>query len=561
MKFQKMMKNIISIKTAILLILPLVVLVLSCSEDEEVYPRTRLFKPVLQDQLFSIDNTIVVDISKSKEALNYELEVSRDTFKTIEYRFSMDTTYAVINEGLVGEELLWNTIYQVRAKAFADESEYNSRVSDLGNIRTQKFPTTLLAPNPENDVIDAIAKVTWARNEAKPVTQLRVFAADDARLRRPLIAVPVLSEEDVIGTKFLSGLSPQTTYQIAIYYGEELGGWERYTTLVALVNKEGANVIDLTDNTDPASLPIAYLAANDGDTIVLKKGRTYDLPQSGEEDADHSITIIGDLGFESSKAKLYTSGNWNIVPGSNIDHIRFVNVEIEGEDMGGDYVFNPNITGETHVTNLTFDDCIIHNVRGILRMRSDMFVENYTIKNSIVHHIGNYGLLTCDTDGEGKAAVSNLVFENSTFSHVTIGIQTRQNMQSVLFEGCTFNNFPERGRQIFRFRGSDGFDEAINGVTISNSIFGHSWDPGETGDYAINAVDGLTESNITVLNVYATTNFAMSEGNEITGVPSSTYGGSSEDLWDDPENLDYNFKDGGFNGRTDSGDPRWRTEL
>jgi hypothetical protein len=128
MKFQKMMKNIISIKTAILLILPLVVLVLSCSEDEEVYPRTRLFKPVLQDQLFSIDNTIVVDISKSKEALNYELEVSRDTFKTIEYRFSMDTTYAVINEGLVGEELLWNTIYQVRAKAFADESEYNSRV-------------------------------------------------------------------------------------------------------------------------------------------------------------------------------------------------------------------------------------------------------------------------------------------------------------------------------------------------------------------------------------------------------------------------------------------------
>ena len=561
MKFHNIMNKIVSKNLAVVLMLAIFGIILSCGEDEQVYPRTRLFKPVAQQDLSSIDNTIVVQLGKAKEALSYRLEVSRDTFQTIEYRIETDTVYNVINSELVGEELLWNTIYQVRAKAFADDPTYNSKVSDLGSVRTQKFPTTLVAPNPENDAIDVIVKMTWEPIASKPVTQIRIFAADDARLRRPLSVLPVQSEEDALGVKFVEGLTPATTYQIAIYYDDELGGWENYTTLSPLVNKASPTLIDLTGSLDPASLPTAYLAANDGDTILLKKGRQYNLPQSGEHDADHSITIVGDLGFETSKAKLYTTGNWNIVPGSNIDHIRFINVEIEGEDMGGDYVLNPNISGETHLNELTFEDCLIHNIRGIVRIRTDMFLGDYTVSNTVVHHIGNYGLITCDTDGAGKASVDNILFQNSTFSHVTVGIQTRQNTQSLTIDGCTFNNTPQTGGRFLRWRGEDGSDESINGVVISNSIFGHSWDPGATGVYDINAVDGLEETNISVTNVYATSDFSVLPGDEITGLPNFVYGGTSEELWVDPENIDYNILDTGFGGRTDAGDPRWRLDL
>ena len=36
--------------------------------------------------------------------------------------------------------------YQVRAKAHAADSQFDSKVADLGNVRTQRFPTILNIP-------------------------------------------------------------------------------------------------------------------------------------------------------------------------------------------------------------------------------------------------------------------------------------------------------------------------------------------------------------------------------------------------------------------------------
>ena len=78
-----------------------------------------------------------------------------------------------------------------------------------------------------------------------------------------------------------------------------------------------------------------------------------------------SITIRGAQGFGLEKAVLFTTGNWNIANGATIDHIRFVDVEVRGEDIGGDYVFNPNNDSQTTINELTFDDCILSYFRGI----------------------------------------------------------------------------------------------------------------------------------------------------------------------------------------------------
>ena len=82
----------------------------------------RLFQPVLNEPLSSIENTIIVDMAALSEAVSYTLEVSRDTFQTVDYVIETDTSFVTINEELVGEELFWNTLYQIRATAHAENS-------------------------------------------------------------------------------------------------------------------------------------------------------------------------------------------------------------------------------------------------------------------------------------------------------------------------------------------------------------------------------------------------------------------------------------------------------
>lgn len=551
------MKDISLIIKNFIGICAIVLLAFACSEDEQIFERTRLFRPVLNKPLEAIGNTIKVNMADMKAAKSYAIEVSRDTFKTVDYRFTVDTTTFVIDESLTGEELYWNTIYQVRATAHADDAQYNSRKSDLGSVRTQRFPSNMYMPS-INDVLDTRAKVRW-QPIGDPIDEIKVFSANDPKLERPIIIFKVSAEENAAGQKIVTNLLPLTAYQIAIFSDGQVRGWENFTTIKSIVDKNSPNVIDLSGSIDPEAVSEAYAMANEGDTILLKKGVVYNFPG---QDADKSITFVGDLGFEAQKAGLFTTGSWDVVEGSLIDHIRFIDLELFGEDWGGDYIMNPSgFTTETRINEFTIDNCLVHDFRGIMRIRNKMFVDNYNILNSIVHTIGGYGILTADTDGAGNAAFGNIRLINSTFSNIIIGIQTRQNVQSITIDGVTFYNFPEKGRQIFRFRGADGFDEAINGVAISNSIFGHAWDPSGSGSYEINAVDGLTETNIVVTNTYATSQFAVSAGNEIPGLPSTVYSGTDEQLWVDPDNLDFNFEDTGFGGRTSTGDPRWRAEF
>jgi len=135
-------------------------LLLASCQDEESWPRTRLFSPVLNKELSSEENTIIVNLAKMKDVVSYTIEVSRDTFKTIDYTVTVDTNYVVINKALVGEDLLWYTLYQVRAKAQADDAEYDSKVSDLGGVRTQKFPSNMKTPT-SFDILDTQARIFW----------------------------------------------------------------------------------------------------------------------------------------------------------------------------------------------------------------------------------------------------------------------------------------------------------------------------------------------------------------------------------------------------------------
>ena len=100
------------------------------------------------------------------------------------------------------------------------------------------------------------------------------------------------------------------------------------------------------------------------------------------------------------------------------------------------------------------------------------------------------------------------------------------------------------------------------GISISNTIWGHGWDEAGTQTFAVRGIaGGLETTNISILNTYATSAFAFVAGSEISTFPLTVYSKKAVDLWESPyTGLNFNFKDDSFVGRRDVGDPRWRVK-
>lgn len=540
--------NNINIKIIIIGLITGLLVILACEKKDEDYPRTRLFSPVLNEDLFSVDNTIIVNMGNMKEAVSYTLEISRDTFKTILYTVEVDTSYVVVNGNLIGEDLLWYTLYQVRATAHADDPQYDSRISDLGSVRTQKFPSNMGTPT-SFDVLDTKARVFWTPS-GEAITNVKVFAFGDEQLKTPLLESEVTSEEQQAAEKIVYGLTPSTLYWIAIYSGSKLRGWEAYETREAFIT--GDNVIDLTGIDSTSILADTLPAIPDGSIVLLEGGRNY---TTGGYSFDKSVVIRSGYSFTPALPHIDCSTNFNIADGSSIDSIVFIDVSFSA-DFTGDYIFNIDRNGS--IGEVRFDGCNIRLLRGLFRMKDNSTgsLGKYIINDCMVDSIQGYGVLTADNS---TFTVDDIIIENSTFSKCVYFLQSRTNSNSVTIKDCTFSQVPENGRPIFRWR-SDVNPESnvVNGIKIYNTIWGHGWDDAGAGTVAVRGIEGLSQTNFEIINTYATSDFSFS-GNPIPGFPSVSYGGTAADLWEDPyTELDFNIKDTGFSGKSDSGDPRWR---
>jgi hypothetical protein len=551
-KYKVMKIKDINSKVIALLFLAVFAFMQSC-EDEEVYPRTRLFQPVLNEDLYSIDNTIVVNLGNMLDVESYVIEVSRDSFVTVDYEVEVDTNFVILNEELLGEELLWFTIYQVQVTAYAEDTAYNSLPSFLGSVRTQKFPSNMGTPT-SFDVLDTRAKVFWTPS-GDEITHIKVFAESDLRLESPLMEFE-LSQEDIDSALFIvTGLEPSTTYQIAIYSGDVLRGWEVYTTKEELIT--GWNVINLT-GIDSASVNLAYRLEGlaDGSIIILEGGQTY---LADGYAFDKSISFISGYSFVPALPYIDCSQNFNIVEGSNVDYVTFKDIYLSASEDGfaARYVFNIDKSGT--VGEIKFESCEIHGLRGICRMKGGAgTLDKYTISDCQIDSINGYCLLTVDIN---TWQCNDILIENSTISKTQYFLQSRNNSNSIIIDGCTINEAPEAGRPIFRWREA-GQDNVTNGISITNTIWGHGWDMGATGVYTVDGFDGLATTNWNIVNTYTTSDFGYSEGkDEIPSFPSATYSGTAAELWTDPYNAIFDFLDTGFSGKGDSGDPRWRIGL
>jgi len=536
----------------------LVFLFSSCEKEEMVYEETRLFRPALNTALTAKLNTIIIDMAKMKEAVSYKFEVSQDSFKTTSlYTFTTDTTYLIVDKSLVGEDLDYNSTYQIRVTANAADAQFNSRPASLGSVRTEPLPSIQLAPK-AYDVTDVLARVRWTPS-GLPIDQVKVFNATDKKLKTSLGAYTVSGAQHTAGEVIIDKLTPATSYLVAIYSAGGLRGFVEYKTLEKGVYPGDPNVIDLTTTEDPAALQTAMASVAEGSIVLLKRGVRYNFPAAN---LSTSITIKGEYGLTAARAQIFSSGDWRIATGVTIDHVVFDDIDIIGSDPGAVYVFNINNSGTpTVITNLVFKNCTITSLRGIARLRSDSYIKNFTITNSIVYNIGSYGVFTTDTDGATKAAVDHIKLLNSTFYQISFIATSRTNSQSFLIDGCTINEFTEAGQRTIRYRGGAGRNDIIGGLTISNSVWGTGWDKTASGNKTVTFKEGLTNTTVTVLNTWATSDFAAVAGSELPGFPALTYSGTATKLWTDPSKGNFAIADAGFAGKTSSGDPRWRVKL
>jgi len=526
----------------------------ACEDDNDVTvdQEVRMFRPVLNENLFTEGNEIIVNMGKLKSAISYNLEVSRDSFATIDYSISTDTNYVRINKDLVGEELFWNALYQVRGQAIHANEQFNSQMAEFGTVRTEKFPSILFTPS-VYDVTDIAARVTWELLGAN-VTQVKAYAATDLKLTTPLLVHEVTQADQESGETVVSGLQASTAYQLAIYSGETLRGWENFTSLAADIDPTGADIIDLRDATSTSDLQTALATAPEGAVLLVSHGSEHiiDAPSP----INSSFTIRAALGFGKQKARVFMPANFDLEAGATVDHIRFNNLELRGSDWSAKYVMNISQAGT--IGEMRFDNCYITNHRGVFRIKTNgVTMNNYIINESIVDSIGSYAVVTQDKNG---SVLNNISFSKSTFNHLQYYfIVSRNNSETITIEDCTIANVTD-GRELFRYRES-GLDQVTGGITISNTILGRRWDYANAELYSVKGVQGLDETVFNVSNCFSTTDLSWEGDNAVPNFPLGNAGATQEDLWVDPTNSDFHFKDKGFIGRTSAGDPRWREEF
>ncbi|MBN1820335.1 MAG: T9SS type A sorting domain-containing protein [Prolixibacteraceae bacterium] len=326
-----------------------------------------------------------------------------------------------------------------------------------------------------------------------------------------------------------------------------------FLILTGLINAQ--DVIDLSAIDSQTILTDILPDIADGSTVLLGPGITY---FANGYAFDKAVTFKSSDPDAAEMPKIDLGANFNMLEGANVSSIVFENISFSGP-FDDKYIFNINVKN-VNIGEIRFQSCKIHALRGIIRMKDNGpgLLEKYTITDCVIDSIRDYGILTVDRD---DWACNEILIENSTIYRTRGFLTSKNNTNSLVIDGCTINEAPATDQRIFRWR-TGGQDNVLNGITISNTVWGHGWDESGGTSYGVDGFDGLGETTWTFTNTYATNDFYFSAGKDtIDGFPNVTYNGTVAELWVDPGNGDFNFLDESFAGKSDAGDPRWAVEA
>jgi hypothetical protein len=518
----------------------------SCTDEDILGSAPRLFRPS-STVLTSDGNWILAEWNLSTEAVYYELQLSRDTFATI------DRTDTTSGEYFLFSDVNWDQTYQVRIKAIGDTLESEYFVCE--EITVADYPT-LLQNISDDDIIDNSVIIRWSIG-ATPYTAIRVYTEADSLVD----TVAISSAEYALGYKIIEGLDASTTYKMEAFTDNTYCGKKRVTTLAAQIFENAVDLRSLPDEDADSILTDAWANALPSvsgiTTIVLKGGMDYFITMDSLSRSLKFITGYSFLG----KATLRMSSACDLV--ASFDSLLFENVNLKGIEAtkttpttyGGSYVFN----GSRAFTceKLSMVNCTIKYLRGICRVKTTgCHIKNLVIENCIADSIGGYGVACTDA---ANASIRNISFTNSTFIRTDVFVKNQKTdtLETVYVDYCTFYNTPytatsesvpaTAGVHYFDFSG-----RSFNSITMQNCLMG----PGRGA--APMGIKFKTLGSTNMSNNYMTSDatwFTTTTTSTSILIDATDAGISSTNLWNNLLTGDLTIV-GAFSRSV--GDPRWR---
>lgn len=525
------MKN----KTIIKILFICLVIAAGCKKNEIDEP-TRLFRPVANGSLVADSNAILASWLEIKDAASYTLQVSRDTFKTI------DVSAIVKDTGsFLVKDLQWDKLYQVQIKANAADTSFNSKWSSLGAIKTPKFPTILATPD-LSDITQTSVRVRWT-NSGAAVSSIKLLKTSDSSV----VTTVALTGTDITNQfRIITGLTASTGYTIFLYSGTNVRGWVDFNTKAPYTG----TVIDLTGITGrPSVLADTIPVIPSGSLVLLRRAESYTIAAAINLSKTISISSGSDLSVPA-QAIISMPANFNITAGSTIDSITFNDVILRGTDYAAKYVFNINTA--CTIGKLSFTGCKAEIFRGMVRFQSQPVIcNNFVIDNCILDSLSGYGVLTVDV---ATSRADNISITNSTIYKAENIIVSKNNSISVKIENCTINEAANGGgANYYVDYNTSPTNNVTNGITINNCLFGVGKLKGTAA--TVRGIRVNAASLVSAVNNYRTSD-QVSLGNDVPNI--ITYPRPVNQLFTDAANGNFKIADVTFPGRNTTGDRRWR---
>lgn len=452
-------------------------LMTSCSDDDDAGSKV-LLRPVTAMEI--VQNKAYLSWKSVEGATEYIVEV-----------------YKVVDKG---EELYkTETVPGDRSSCVIDldwEENYKFKVKCEGNGRLSGYWETevtgilyrpLSIELGEARTIDTQALISWTPNDTVVITALTAVPMGLETVNSQDIKVyNVSSEEYLAGSKIIDDLTPETSYRVSLYSGDEQSSdtyqarIEVKTAVTENLDEDygTANRIDLRNEAfDPDYFnKLDWNSLAEGTTFVLPAGKTYVL-NSGETVIEfaHSVHFVTPQTLEDYPTFSFDNA-FRIVEGGVVDKVTFKRInlraskslsEVADNSLSGKQVICPE-SDVFLINTIDFTNCYIENFRSIVRSKKATGnVGAIAFKECTINAIGNQGIVS--TDGKNGNYINDVSFDECTITNIC-GIADLRNSssgKSISITNTTFCYAPMENSFLFRV------DPSI-AVKIENSVFGGS---------------------------------------------------------------------------------------
>ena len=512
--------------------------------DDLFQPRFVLEKPEVKS------NSITLVWYKVNDASSYTVELHQDTYYKSLF-MSVDTTEPFV----FLDDIPYGTTFYIRVRSNAANAVNNSQWT-YTNASTEARPeyAKLLEDVSKTEITENSAIIRWKVDVQNPVDSISVMPMMDKTLAN--VSRYLTEEEKAQGRAEVTGLDKNTLYAVNIYDTSKPRKYDKpYNQATFRTAGPAAESITvgwdddltklLTDNNDNAEIP-------EGTEYFLPAGSSYRLSPFAIK---KGFRLVGST--EGIKPIVTMESSWNVVAGSYISGIEFVNVEFRQEILNS-YFFN---SGNAYtLENISFVNCDFYGFgRGFWRHQgaNNKHLMNFEMEGCKFEQCGwqtgaygTFHLGSTDKEGNSYDHLERVIFRNCTFSrdnNSTDGwgwgnIFYAPNLDKHIhleYKNVTFYSFC-RNQRMINIQSAVGSELVLEGVVLASPC-------GEIYSIGANTTTSFS-------NNYTTKDYALG-GSKINATDLDM---TAAELFVDPEKGDLTIKDSNSPIVTNrSGDTRW----